>query len=143
MSENKDLDGAPPASQDRATDAPHGAASASPPSGSVSTGAGHTPGPWAVNCSHIYAPDGAIIATVHNPGSKASDYPLVANRNLMAAAPDLAEALAKALPRMAHRVSCHRTRPTSEWAEHGSASFDNCDCEIRMVRAALAKVSQP
>lgn len=49
----------------------------------------HTPGPWSTNCSHIYAPDGSIIAQVHNPGSKASDYPLVANRDLMAAAPDL------------------------------------------------------
>ena len=50
-----------------------------------------TPGPWKVNCSHIYTPDGAIIAQVHNPGSKASDYPLVANRDLMAAAPELYE----------------------------------------------------
>lgn len=47
-----------------------------------------TPGPWGANCSHIYAPDGAIIATVSNPGSKERDYPLVANRDLMAAAPD-------------------------------------------------------
>ena len=53
----------------------------------------HTKGPWTTNCSHIYAPDGAIIAQVHNAGSKESDYPLVANRNLMAAAPDLLEAL--------------------------------------------------
>lgn len=42
---------------------------------------GHTPLPWVANCSHIYAPDGAIIATVSNPGSKESDYPLVANRD--------------------------------------------------------------
>lgn len=56
-------------------------------------GVGHTPGPWGVNCSHIYAPDGEIIATVRNPGSKASDYPLVANRNLMAAAPAMLDAL--------------------------------------------------
>lgn len=53
-----------------------------------------TPGPWLTNCSHIYAPDGAIIATVSNPGSKATDYPLVPNRDLMAAAPELYEALA-------------------------------------------------
>lgn len=52
-----------------------------------------TPGPWETHGSHIYTPDGAIIAVIHNPGSKASDYPLVANRNLMAAAPDLLEAL--------------------------------------------------
>jgi hypothetical protein len=49
----------------------------------------HTPGPWGVHGSHIYAPDGAIIAQVYNPGSKEQDYPLVANRNLMAAAPDM------------------------------------------------------
>ncbi len=52
-----------------------------------------TPGPWTNHQSHIYAPDGAIIAQVHNPGSKASDYPLVANRDLMTAAPDLYAAL--------------------------------------------------
>jgi hypothetical protein len=50
-----------------------------------------TPGPWQTNGSHIYAPDRAIIAQVHNPGSKATDYPLVANRDLMAAAPELYE----------------------------------------------------
>ena len=61
------------------------------------TEAAFTPGPWQVNCSHIYTPDGAIIAQVHNPGSKASDYPLVANRDLMAAAPDLYEAAEAAL----------------------------------------------
>lgn len=49
----------------------------------------HTPGPWKTNGSHIYAPDGAIIATVANPGASADDYPLVANRDLMAAAPNL------------------------------------------------------
>jgi hypothetical protein len=52
----------------------------------------HTPGPWGVHGSHIYAPDGAIIAQVHNPGDKEQDYPLVANRNLMGAAPDLLDA---------------------------------------------------
>lgn len=49
----------------------------------------HTPSPWTANGSHIYAPDGAIIAVVSNPGARESDYPLIANRDLMAAAPDL------------------------------------------------------
>jgi len=49
----------------------------------------YTPGPWGVHGSHIYALDGAIIAQVYNPGSKEQDYPLVANRNLMAKAPDM------------------------------------------------------
>lgn len=52
----------------------------------------HTPGPWAVDGSCIYAPDGAILAQVHNPGATQNDYPLLPNRNLMAAAPDLLEA---------------------------------------------------
>ena len=52
-----------------------------------------TPGPWANHQSHIYAPDGALIAVVRNPGSKAADYPLVANRDLMTAAPDMYAAL--------------------------------------------------
>lgn len=42
---------------------------------------------------HIYAPDGAIIAVVHNQDSKVSDYPLEATRDLMAAAPDMLEAI--------------------------------------------------
>lgn len=53
----------------------------------------YTPGPWLVDGSHIYAPDKQIIAQVHNPGSKEADYPLIANRNLMASAPELVEAL--------------------------------------------------
>lgn len=53
------------------------------------------------------------------------------------------EALQAALPRLAHPARCHRVRPAAEWAEHGSASFDNCDCEISQVRAALAKVVHP
>lgn len=61
---------------------------------------GHTPGPWSVECSHIYAPDGAMLAQVHNPGSKATDYPLIANRNLMAASPLMMDALIAAKQEM-------------------------------------------
>jgi hypothetical protein len=53
---------------------------------------------------------------------------------------ELVEALRAALPRLAHKASCHTTRPASEWLEHGSASFENCNCEIATVRAALEKV---
>ena len=60
------------------------------------SGAQHTPGPWHVHGSHIYVARGPIIAVVSNPGSRASDYPLEANRNLMAAAPELLEALERA-----------------------------------------------
>jgi len=58
----------------------------------------HTPGPWKVHGANIYAPDGAIIATVRNPGSKASDYPLERNRDLMASAPDLLNLAEQLLP---------------------------------------------
>ena len=54
----------------------------------------HTPGPWTTHGSHVYAPDKAIIAVVHNPGSHESDYPLVSNLRLIAAAPEMLEALA-------------------------------------------------
>ena len=49
----------------------------------------HTPGPWQVHGSHVYTadPERALLAQVFNPGSKASDYPLVANARLIAAAP--------------------------------------------------------
>lgn len=49
----------------------------------------------------------------------------------------LVAALELALSRVAHRASCYSVRPTSEWPEHGSVSFANCDCEIRTIRAAL------
>jgi len=50
-----------------------------------------TPGPWQVHGSHIYTadPDRALLAQVHNPGSKSTDFPLAANARLIAAAPDL------------------------------------------------------
>lgn len=47
------------------------------------------------------------------------------------------QALEAALPRMTHRIQCYRCRPTEEWTQRGSASFDGCECEIRQVRAAL------
>jgi hypothetical protein len=53
---------------------------------------------------------------------------------------ELENALETALPRIAHKAECHRVRPSAEWAEHGSASFDNCSCEISVVRAALKGV---
>lgn len=51
----------------------------------------HTPGPWQVSGSHVYTadPERALLAQVLNPGSKASDFPLVANARLIAAAPEL------------------------------------------------------
>ena len=52
-----------------------------------------TPGPWFYHGSHIYAPDGEIIAQLQNPGSREKHYPIIGNRNLIAAAPDMLAAL--------------------------------------------------
>ena len=49
----------------------------------------------------------------------------------------LVAALEDALPRLAHLSACGIVRPTEEWFEHGSISFDNCCCEISKVNAAL------
>lgn len=52
---------------------------------------------------------------------------------------EILDALKIVLPRLAHRAQCGRLRPTEEWAAHGSMAFDNCSCEISVVRAAIAK----
>jgi hypothetical protein len=47
----------------------------------------HTQGPLQVHGSHLYTadPERAMVAQVFNPGSSASDYPLVANARRLAA----------------------------------------------------------
>jgi len=47
----------------------------------------HTPGPLQVHGSHLYTadPERAMLAQVFNPGSSASDYPLVANARRLVA----------------------------------------------------------
>jgi hypothetical protein len=89
----------------------------------------HTPGPWQVHCSHIYTadPERALLAQVFNPGSKASDYPLVENARLIAAAPELLAAL-KAYEAWADPTICR-------------------DAELRairiQIRAAINKAEEP
>ena len=53
----------------------------------------------------------------------------------------LIEALQAVLPRLAHDAICASVRPSHEWAEHGSITFDNCCCGINQVKSALAKAS--
>jgi hypothetical protein len=55
----------------------------------------HTPGPWQRHESHIYTadPERAILAQVFNPGKRPGDYPLTENANLIAAAPEMLDAL--------------------------------------------------
>ena len=63
----------------------------------MSEKAKHTPTPWASHESHIYGPDGAILAQVYNPGSKPDDYPLVENRDFIVRAVNAYDALVEAL----------------------------------------------
>lgn len=49
----------------------------------------------------------------------------------------LIAALELALPRIAHGAQCGAVRPTEEWAQHGSMSWENCNCERKVVIAAL------
>lgn len=79
----------------------------------------HTPGPWTANGSHIYTPDGSIIAQVHNSGSRDSDYPLMANRDLMSAAPTLLDELAK----FAAKANGYDGVPPPKY-------FGDIDCEL-------------
>lgn len=106
----------------------------------------HTSGPWAVHGSHIYAPDGAIIAVVHNPGSKASDYPLVANRDLMAAAPELLDSgqdARKALQAMMDAwLDYHDAHSLTEPVTGASANaFDKALAARDSLDEAIAKAS--
>jgi hypothetical protein len=118
------------------------------PSTDTRVSAGFTPGPWTTHCSHIYAPDGAILAVVHNPGSKASDYPLVANRDLMAAAPELFEAAAKHLEWIEKEHAgpqygdlTRDTHPLGEaiWQQWWNEQLELCAATEGLCRAALTK----
>jgi hypothetical protein len=52
---------------------------------------------------------------------------------------ELREALEKVLPSLAHEYKCGTVKPAMHWAEHGSMSFENCQCQIKEARAILEK----
>jgi hypothetical protein len=136
--DNKGL-GAPAASRHRATDPSDGAAKASPRFASVSTGAAsYTPGPWWVeDRRHVQANrgGGALQVQAQHRG-EGSSYCVAsvnfweateANASLIAAAPDLFEALESqviAFTNLAGNV--------------GFSSADIADCTAQ-ARAALTK----
>lgn len=45
--------------------------------------------------------------------------------------------LKEAASHIAHGVACVNVRPTEEWAEHGSLSFEDCNCILSKISAAL------
>ena len=60
----------------------------------------HTPGPWVAKGPSVETEDGGLIAAVLDPTERGTTVPdpyVVANAHLIAAAPDLLEALKKAL----------------------------------------------
>lgn len=90
---------------------------------------------------NVYATRLAVdhVSAIRTDTKELADWTEAADRitDLEARLARAEEALRLALPRLAHKHSCWSVRPTSEWAEHGSASFENCNCEIKAVRAAL------
>ena len=90
--------------EDRATDAPHGAPSGLRPDGSVSTSAGHTPGPWQVSGTrhsgdlrigrdtrlHAVGPDEDAVAMVFYDMKTGRG---LKDARLIAAAPDMLNAI--------------------------------------------------
>lgn len=101
---------------------------------------GHTEGPWRVGDRHtengVYSADGRLVANTHslqsNSGWEAIAAENDANARLIAAAPDMLEAL-KAVNKL-----------ISEGAEHGMSPFEN-DFAERLFKsqqktfAAIAK----
>jgi hypothetical protein len=118
-----------------------------------------TPGPWSVphfaktnvkcECGYVLV-DSLMgsVATVNSScggdwrqhGDDPSKEQCVANANLIAAAPDLFEALQLAITRMAHsKHECLPLLPTEQWSKENGNRSDKCCCEIAVVRKALAK----
>jgi hypothetical protein len=95
----------------------------------------HTPGPWQVNGSHVYgggSPERAsLIAQVLSPDPRH-----LADRSLIAAAPDLYEALRTVLD---YREGRHPYRFTGSDETRASDAFDAWQDVETKVRAALAK----
>ena len=80
----------------------------------------HTPGPWTVDNQYIHGPDGIRFLAVAGDGAGQS------NARLIAAAPELLDALEAVLPDLEHYVATHGPGP---------------DKRLALARAAIAKAS--
>lgn len=95
----------------------------------------HAPGPWQITQYTNYhgwsvcAEGHGCIAERWYPAERSAEENQImeATSRLIAAAPDMLEALKLARNRMSHRYDC------------GWQSFEGCQCEIRQIEAAIAK----
>lgn len=139
--ENKGL--APPASQDRVTDE-RSREGASPPYGSVPTGAGDwTPGPWdAVSFKEGRGIGWAVIddrhhnlARVYSQSASRIRGIAEANARLIAAAPEMARALVIARGQLEAIAEAESLGEQVDWPSVATAK--------RIINNALAKASRP
>jgi hypothetical protein len=92
-----------------------------------------TPGPWtAVNDSLVRGPHGEAVAATAWTGQYPIDPNRAANAQVIAAAPEMAEALRLALERLEHPVVHDAFRADS-------VQYDRLDATIVIARAALRK----
>lgn len=94
----------------------------------------HTPGPWTVNGCRVECESGAMVAGVFDGQLSANDHSKgieLANANLIAAAPDLLEALEAA-------IECCMV-PTSSAKDGGAVRYARQVIVADMIRDAIAK----
>lgn len=98
----------------------------------------HTPGPWTHYGDDMVAKNGELIAQALRGGSR--QLPIQSNRALIAAAPELLEALEK----LVNECRVHRTSPPDyAWSECicGEEEGHAKDCPVVFARAAIAKAT--
>lgn len=87
----------------------------------------HTPGPWSVRFDFVVQAasfdDGRLVPVAQPYGVNADRTDLFANARLIAAAPDLVEALQRALMALTGYLPGHRNEVTDAAIEHAHAAL--------------------
>lgn len=99
----------------------------------------HTPGPWAVDDVYglIMANNGAYeVAAVH---AARNDGEAKANARLIAAAPEMLEALNETLRHMDHSGDCAKHDPDPTYDSDGHIRMGRMPCPVCMVERAVRK----